>query len=124
MAPRARPEAPSGAGSEGVMGRFVFVVQTEPVPGRDREYNQWYDEIHLKDVCAFPGFVGARRFRLVEGDAKTRYLALYELETDDPQRDLAALTAAAGRERMRMTDALDLPRATTALFEQIADYAK
>ena len=106
------------------MGRFVFVVQTEPTPGRDREYNQWYDEIHLKDVCAFPGFVGARRFRLVEGDAKTRYLALYELETDDPQRDLAALTAAAGRERMRMTDALDLPRATTALFEQISEYAK
>jgi hypothetical protein len=104
--------------------RFVFVVQTEPAPGRDREYNQWYDEIHLKDVCAFPGFVGARRFRLVEGDAKTRYLALYELETDDPRRDLAALTAAAGTDRMRMTDALDLPKATTALFEQISEYAK
>ena len=37
------------------MGRYVFVVHSEPVEGRDREYNQWYDEIHLKDVCAFPG---------------------------------------------------------------------
>ena len=97
------------------MGRYVFVVQTDPVEGRDREYNQWYDEIHLKDVCAFPGFVGARRFRLVEGDAKAKYLAIYELETDDPQRDIAALTAAAGTDRMRMSDALELSSATTAL---------
>ena len=106
------------------MPRFVFVVQTDPVDGRDREYNQWYDEIHLKDVCAFPGFVGARRFRLVEGEAKTRYLAIYELETDDPQRDIAALTAAAGTDRMRMSDALDLSKASTALFEQITEYAR
>ena len=106
------------------MGRYVYVVMTNPVEGRDAEYNAWYDEIHLKDVCAFPGFVGARRFRIVEGEAKTRYLAIYELETDDPQRDLAALTAAAGSERMRMTDALDLPKATTALYEQISAYEK
>ena len=104
------------------MGRFAYVVMTEPVEGREREYNQWYDEIHLKDVCAFPGFVGARRFRLVEGESRTKYLAIYELESDDPQRDLAALTAAAGTDRMRMTDALDLPKTSTALFEQISAY--
>ena len=62
--------------------------------------------------------------RLVEGDSKTRYLAIYELETDDPQRDLATLTAAAGTDRMRMTDALDLPKATTALFEQISEFKR
>src|SRR5262249_52244194 len=104
--------------------RYVFVVQTEPLEGRDREYNEWYDEIHLKDVCAFPGFVGARRFRLVEGDAKTRYLALDGLDPAAPPRPPPALPAAAGTERMRMTDALDLPKATTALFEQISEYAK
>ena len=106
------------------MGRFIFVVQTDPVEGRDRDYNQWYDEIHLKDVCAFPGFVAAKRFRLIDGDAKAKYLAIYELDTDDPQRDIAALTAAAGTDRMRMTDALDLAKASTALFEQISEYAK
>ena len=104
------------------MGRFVFVVMTNPVEGRESEYNRWYDEIHLKDVCSFPGFTGARRFRLVEGDAQHRYLALYELETDDPQRDLAALTASAGTDRMRMSEALDLSKVSTALFEQISEY--
>ena len=106
------------------MGRFVFVVQTNPVAGRDREYNEWYDEIHLKEVCSFPGFIGARRFRRIDANGEHAYLAIYELETDDPQRDLAALTAAAGTDRVRMTDALDLTSATTALFEQITDYAR
>jgi len=104
------------------MPRYVYVVMTNPVEGRDREYNQWYDEVHLKDVCAFPGFLGARRFRLAEGESTHRYLALYEMETDDPQRDLAALTAAAGTDRMRMTDALDLASASAVLYEQISEH--
>jgi hypothetical protein len=104
------------------MGRYVYVVMTNPVEGRDREYNQWYDEIHLKDVCAFPGFRGARRYRLADGESTHRYLALYEMETDDPKRDLAALTAAAGTDRMRMTDALDLASASAVLFEQISEH--
>ena len=106
------------------MARFVFVVETNASEGRDREFNEWYDQIHLKEVCAFPGFTGARRFRLVDGAGRNRYLALYELETDDPQRDLAALTAAAGTDKVQMTDALDLTTVRTALFEQIAEYRK
>jgi hypothetical protein len=106
------------------MGRFVFVVQTDPTPGRDREYNEWYDGIHLKEVCSFPGFTGARRFRLIDGEGKNKYLALYELDTDDPQGALAALTAAAGTDKVQMTDALDLSNVCTALFEQISEYQK
>jgi hypothetical protein len=104
------------------MGRVVFVVQTDPAPGREREYNEWYDGIHLKEVCSFPGFTGARRFRLIDGDGKHAYLALYELETDAPKGALAALTAAAGTDKLRMTDALDLSKVSTALFEQISEY--
>jgi hypothetical protein len=104
------------------VGRYVYVVRTNPVEGRDREYNRWYDEVHLKDVCSFPGFTGARRFRLADGESPYRYLALYEMETDDPGRDLAALTAAAGTERMRISDALDLANVSTTLFELIAEH--
>ena len=104
------------------MGRYVYVVMTNPAEGREREYNTWYDEIHLRDVCSAPGFIGARRFRLVDGHSQHRYLALYEMETDDPQRDLAALSALAGTDRMRMSDALDLERASATLVEQISKY--
>jgi hypothetical protein len=106
------------------MGRYVYVVMTNPVEGREAEYNAWYDDVHLKDVCSAPGFVGARRFRLADGESPHRYLALYEMETDDPQRDLASLTALAGTDGMRMSDALDLTGASAVLFEQIAEYEK
>ena len=104
------------------MARYVFAVLTNPVEGRDAEFNKWYDEIHLPDVCAFPGFVGAKRYRLADGESSHRYLALYEMESNDPKRDIEGLTAAAGTDRMRMSDALDLPSATTLLWEEISDY--
>ena len=67
-----------------------LVVFTEPTAGREDEYNQWYDEVHLKEVLATEGFVGAQRFALsdaqigdVAGAAPSRYLAIYEIEADE-----------------------------------------
>ena len=45
---------------------FVF---TQPVEGKDAEYNDWYDKIHLKEVLEIEGFVAAQRFALAEGPA-------------------------------------------------------
>lgn len=73
------------------MPRFVFVVYTNPVRGREEEYNEWYTNRHLDDLLACPGVVSARRLKLCSAQVKEvamphRYLALYEIETDDPQR--------------------------------------
>jgi hypothetical protein len=57
--------------------RGLLLVMGEPHPVADAEFNRWYDEEHLKERIACPGFLGARRFRAVEGTP--RYLALYEL---------------------------------------------
>jgi hypothetical protein len=104
------------------MGRYVFAVATRPVAGRDAEYNKWYDEIHLADVCAFPGFVGAKRYRTSQPDEGASYLALYEMESDDPMRDFNALSGASGTDRMRMSDALDADSAKVVLWEEITVY--
>ena len=29
------------------MGKYVMVVQSQAKPGRDDEYNQWYDSVHF-----------------------------------------------------------------------------
>jgi hypothetical protein len=66
----------------------VFVVLTNPTAGQEDEYNDWYDNVHLQEVTAIPGFVAARRYRLTGaqlegfGDSKQRYLALYWIEGD------------------------------------------
>ena len=36
-----------------------LIVFTEPVIGREDEYNEWYDEVHLPEVLATDGFVAA-----------------------------------------------------------------
>jgi hypothetical protein len=76
------------------MARTIMAVFTNPAsPDVEDEYNTWYDEVHLKELMAVPGVVGARRYRLREGGpspSEHRYLALYELD-GPPEAVLAAL---------------------------------
>lgn len=82
------------------MEKALFVVQTNAVPGRDEEFNDWYDNQHLADLLEVPGFVAAQRFRLEDvprdppvAPYRYRYLAIYEIE-GDPDVALAALSRA------------------------------
>lgn len=46
------------------MARHHFIVLSNPVAGREDDYNDWYDNEHLDDVLKVEGFVAAQRFRL------------------------------------------------------------
>lgn len=74
----------------------ILVVRSNPAPGREDEYNEWYDGEHVPQMLAVPGFVRARRY-VVHGtpDAppEFRYLAIYEIEGPVDEA-LAALGAA------------------------------
>ena len=50
-------------------------------PAIERDFNQWYEQEHLSERMAIPGFLRARRFTAIEGAPK--YLALYDLETSE-----------------------------------------
>ena len=62
-------------------GNAVLVVQVEIDPADEEEFNRWYDEEHVPEKLATPGFLGARRFRVSDGGP--RYLVIYELEDAD-----------------------------------------
>lgn len=103
-----------------------LVVFTEPVAGKESEYNAWYDQVHLRDVVACEGFVAAQRFRL--GDAQLasnasevpgRYLAIYEIEADSLEAALEKLNA--GSDTMELSDALDMDTATAIAFSAIGE---
>jgi hypothetical protein len=94
------------------MARFQFVVLTRAAPGREAEFDDWYDNRHLPDVVAVEGVVSARRFN-IEQQSETdfaapswRSLAIYELEADDPQRVIAAISAAANTDAMMISESL------------------
>jgi hypothetical protein len=80
--------------------RHILVVRTRAKEGRDGEYNEWYDGVHLSEVLTVKGFASAQRFTLSEimmadpQEQELPYLAIYELETDDISATLDALRAA------------------------------
>jgi hypothetical protein len=46
---------------------------------KEQEFNRWYNEEHLAERLAVPGFLGAARYEAVKGGPK--HLAVYELES-------------------------------------------
>lgn len=76
--------------------RHVLLVLSDPVEGREHEYNEWYSGPHIEETLATPGWTAAQRFELAadqlsENRPQQRYLALYELSTEDAGAAIEAL---------------------------------
>jgi hypothetical protein len=103
------------------MANYKLVVFSDPIEGREQEYNDWYNEQHLQDVVAVSGFVAAQRFKLKEltdGTFRHRYLAIYDIKAEDPQKVMQELKNRAGTARMVISEALDSATCDVAVFEE------
>jgi hypothetical protein len=93
---------------------LVWLVFTKPVEGREQEYNEWYDEVHLPDVAAVPGVRAAQRYvlgpeRRSPGVTPPHsYLAVYEID-GDPDVVFPEITRRIDSGEMKLSDALDRP---------------
>jgi hypothetical protein len=72
------------------MASGILVVQTDPKPGRERDFDDWYNTVHMPEILATPGFVSGARYRHVTSppspggrDDWRTYLAIYEVVADD-----------------------------------------
>jgi hypothetical protein len=107
------------------MAKGIMVVESNPADTeREAEYNEWYSGTHIPQICSVPGFVAARRYQIhgADGDGSTkgRYLAIYELETDDLGAALAELSARYADGRMDLSDTLQLsPPPDVTIYELI-----
>jgi hypothetical protein len=91
--------------------RHLMCVMTVPAPGKEAEFERWYNEQHFQDLLDLPGLVAAQRYRLSPVQPKAppfpqTYLAMYELETDSLEAFNAELVRRAGTSEMPLTDAL------------------
>lgn len=92
--------------------KYVFLVLTNAVDGREDEYNDWYTNQHLPDLMRLDGFVSAQRFeltelqRLITFPHPFRYAAIYEIETDDLAATYQAMQHAADTGNMPSTEAI------------------
>lgn len=104
-----------------MMPRFKLLILSNPVGDQDDEFNRWYDDVHLGDVFKVPGVIGAERFRMRSGEG-WKYLAIYELDCDDPAAVEQELMARAGSEIMPLSDAFDLSHFFMGTAEVITPY--
>jgi hypothetical protein len=109
------------------MPRHILLVLSNAADGRDDEFNDWYTNVHLRDVLAVEGFVAAQRFRLADAQlqpdrpAPHRYLAVYEIDADDVTAPLQALLSGVTSGAIPLSDTLDLESLTTFAFTPITD---
>ncbi|MFC1977133.1 DUF4286 family protein [Chloroflexota bacterium] len=108
------------------MAKWMQIVETNCADAaRETEFNEWYDKTHLPDVLETPGFIRATRYENTnpsEGQAK--FLATYEIETDDIDsfRKASADNMAKKRAEGRFSELLVM--VSRGLYKQIGSVSR
>jgi hypothetical protein len=100
----------------------LVLAFTNPIEGRDDEFNKWYDEAHLREVASAKGWVSGERFKLddVQLDGWSsplhKYLAIYRLigDTDEALKSHTALVE--GGEISHRGDLFDAAGSNTLIY--------
>jgi hypothetical protein len=74
-------------------GTGLLMVWADVPADKENEFNRWYNEEHLKERLAVPGFLSGARYEAVKGGPK--HLAVYELESPAVLEDPAYKTVQA-----------------------------
>lgn len=73
------------------LSRWLLLVEsTCRDPSQEKEFNRWYDEVHIPDVLkGGPEFRTCRRYQQISSaHGQKVYVAVVEIETDDINRTL------------------------------------
>jgi hypothetical protein len=108
--------------------KYKMVVFTNAVEGKDKEFNDWYQNTHLKQIVSIKSFAQAQRFRfqtsIIPGAPDpARYMAIYDIETDDINAALGAMGELAASGRMPLPDSM-VPPTIGAVYEEFGEVVK
>lgn len=106
------------------MPKYRMIALTRPIEGKDAEYNEWYQNVHMPEVVSMKGFTGARRFKLaqhIQGADSFPYAAIYDIETDNLGAMLGQFGEAAASGKMSRSEAMDYASASMSIYEEFGD---
>ena len=85
------------------MARWFNLVESSCAdPAREDEFNNWYNNVHIPDVLSCPGFVGAIRYEIAAAqEGRGKYVAVYEIDTDDIDKTMEERSKRRDEERAR-----------------------
>jgi|OpeIllAssembly_1097287.scaffolds.fasta_scaffold1034507_2 hypothetical protein len=94
------------------MEKWLVLVETNcRDEARDAEFNRWYDTVHVPDALSSPDHKSATRYVIKDRvKGKGKYLAIYEIETDDIKRtmELSAKNIESKKAAGRWSDLLEV----------------
>ena len=100
--------------------RHLVLILTEPTEGKEDEFNDYYENLHLREVLDTTQLQTAQRFRLA-GEAGEScplpYLAVYETEADSADDVISNLNES--RSQRQQSDALNRRTGRVWVFEEI-----
>jgi len=99
--------------------KHVVVVLTEPNEGKQEEFDDYYENLHLDEVLSSTGWDSAQRFKLVDeaGSAcPLPYLAFYEVEAEKSEDVLKTLNET--RSQREQSDSLNKRTAGVWVFAE------
>ena len=106
------------------MAKFKLVALASPVAGKEDEFHDWYQNVHLPQIIGLPGGVGAQRYKLVAklmGTDENQWLAIYDIECDDPMQFMGGMMQASQEGKLTQTEANDMGKVYTALFSEYGE---
>jgi hypothetical protein len=100
--------------------RWVNLVENNCDPDREAQFNDWYDNMHVPDALGSPGIVRARRYQTREfRDGRAKYLALYDIETDDIDETMRVRLAIRAEEVKRGRASSCFPNLSFSLWRDV-----
>src|SRR5438445_231301 len=116
-------QAPQG------QNRYAYLVMSDPLPGREFDFNDGYQNMHMGDLVQLPGWTGAQRFRHAPTPstsppprlAFTKYLVIWETEGTNAQglQDASIAAVKAGQIR---PPAIDVATAQSSWWVTISPF--
>ena len=108
------------------MERWLLTLESNCAdPARETEFNEWYDKTHLPDVLETPGFIRATRYENSEpSEGEAKFLATYEIETDDVDGFIKAHTDNMARKRAEGRFSELLVLVSRGLYRQISSISR
>jgi len=112
------------------MAKHLLLAFTNPIAGREREYNEWYDNVAYPTYKSIPGLTPLGRFKAAsvphlfpfEMDNQFQYLSLYYFEADDAAAFLEHVKATfAKRPNYSFSPDIDQTRFFEPIFVALAD---
>lgn len=112
------------------MAKHILLALTNPVEGRDAEFNDWYNSVAYPTYKSLPGLVPLGRFKAVdvphmfpfEMDNQFQYLSMYYFEAEDAVAFMAQIKATfADRPEYVFSEDIDQSRFFEPVYVALGD---